>query len=162
MNINVQALREMYPQGTRIMLSHMNDDPDPVPDNTLGTVERIDDAGQIHVKWDNGRTLAAVPGVDSFEKISLDYEIFKLLRDSKLSGEVSSVSGDDNSITIVISITWGDWKHDHMRTKYIITEFAEKRGLSVKVSSEVTEENGSDTYSADHTFVFNRETQKGE
>ena len=31
-----------------------------------GTVESVDDAGQIHVKWDNGSTLALNPDVDEF------------------------------------------------------------------------------------------------
>jgi hypothetical protein len=29
-----------------------------------------DDAGQLHMKWDNGCTLALVPGVDSFARIN--------------------------------------------------------------------------------------------
>ena len=31
-----------------------------------GTVESIDDAGQLHVKWDNGSTLALNPECDEF------------------------------------------------------------------------------------------------
>lgn len=31
-----------------------------------GTVESVDDAGQLHVKWDNGSTLALNPDVDEF------------------------------------------------------------------------------------------------
>ena len=34
----------------------------------------VDDAGQLHMQWDNGRTLAVVPGEDSFRKLT-DEEI---------------------------------------------------------------------------------------
>ena len=30
----------------------------------------MDDAGQIHMAWDNGRTLAVIPGVDTFRKLT--------------------------------------------------------------------------------------------
>lgn len=57
-----------YPSGTRIQLDHM-DDLFPVPDGTVGTVDYVDDAGQIHMIWDNGRTLALVSGEDEFHII---------------------------------------------------------------------------------------------
>lgn len=41
-----------------------------VPSGTRGTVDYVDDAGQIHMKWDNGRTLAIVPQVDKFRKLT--------------------------------------------------------------------------------------------
>ena len=33
-------------------------------------VDYVDDAGQIHMKWDNGRTLAIVPSEDDFRKLT--------------------------------------------------------------------------------------------
>lgn len=59
-------IKEKYPTGTRIKLDHMDDPYHPVDDNTMGTVDHVDDAGQIHVSWDNGRSLAVVPEVDDF------------------------------------------------------------------------------------------------
>ena len=38
-----QRYREMYPEGTRILLLHMGDDPRPVEDNMRGTVKYVDD-----------------------------------------------------------------------------------------------------------------------
>lgn len=51
--------------GRRITLIKMND-PDPVPAGTKGTIDYVDDLGQLHVKWDNGRTLAVVPEIDKY------------------------------------------------------------------------------------------------
>ena len=34
-----------------------------------GTVIYVDDAGQIGMKWDNGRSLVIIPGEDLFEVI---------------------------------------------------------------------------------------------
>ena len=64
-----QKYKDMYPKGTRIELISMDDQYAPIEPGTKGTVEFVDDMGQIHMKWDNGRTLALVPGEDSFRKI---------------------------------------------------------------------------------------------
>ncbi len=61
----VRILRERYPEGTKVRLISMNDIQAP-PVNTEGTVTFIDDAGQIHVKWDNGSRLALIVGEDTF------------------------------------------------------------------------------------------------
>lgn len=65
----VARIRQNYPIGTRILLNHMEDGW-AVPTGTRGTVIYVDDAGQLGMKWDNGRTLALIPGVDSFRKLS--------------------------------------------------------------------------------------------
>ncbi len=68
----IAKVRLNYPPGSRIQLIRMNDPYHPVPPNTYGTVEFVDDGGNIHMKWDNGRTLALVPGADKFQKIKLE------------------------------------------------------------------------------------------
>lgn len=64
----VEHLRSKYPPGTRLQLSCMEDEM-AVPPGSMGTVEFIDDAGQIHVQWDCGRGLALIPSVDSFSRL---------------------------------------------------------------------------------------------
>ena len=59
--------RRSYPPGTRIRLLEMPNDPNPVPVGSCGTVLAVDDAGQLLMQWDNGRSLSLLPGVDSFE-----------------------------------------------------------------------------------------------
>ena len=62
----VNFIREQYPPGTRIRLNSMDDPYAPILPGTEGEVDFVDDAGQLHMKWDNGRSLALIPGEDSF------------------------------------------------------------------------------------------------
>jgi len=73
-----QFIREQYPPGTRLRLESMDDPHHPVPPGTEGFVDFVDDIGQIHMKWDNGRTLALVPGVDRFSVIEQKQELTPL------------------------------------------------------------------------------------
>ena len=70
MRANIESLRKMYPSGTRVRLTETMDDPQPIEAGTCGTVIGVDDAGQLLMKWDNGRSLALLPGVDGFVKIA--------------------------------------------------------------------------------------------
>jgi len=54
--------------GKRVKLIFMHD-PHPVEPYTEGTIDHVDGIGQLHVKWDNGRTLAIIPEIDQFEII---------------------------------------------------------------------------------------------
>lgn len=47
----------------------MNDDPNPVEPNTMGTIQYMDGIGQLQVEWDNGRRLAVIPNVDEYQII---------------------------------------------------------------------------------------------
>lgn len=64
----IEMLRKRYPKGTRICLDEMNGESQ-MPAGLKGEVFCVDDAGQIHVKWENGSMLALIPGVDQFHKI---------------------------------------------------------------------------------------------
>lgn len=67
----VDQIKAEYPAGTRILVLNMVDNFHPIPSGTKGTVKHVDDAGQIHCLYDNGRSgLALVPGIDSFRKLT--------------------------------------------------------------------------------------------
>ena len=74
----VKFMQEQYPPGTRIRLNSMNDPYAPITPGTEGIVDLVDDAGSIHMKWDNDRTLAIVPGEDSFTVLPPKLETLKL------------------------------------------------------------------------------------
>lgn len=57
-------LREKYPTGTTVQLISMDDEQAP-PVGTIGEVQFVDDIGNVHVKWQNGSSLAVIPDVDS-------------------------------------------------------------------------------------------------
>ena len=63
----VQMLRSQYAPGTRVKLLHMDDRHAP-PAGTEGTVQYVDDAGTVHVRWDNGSGLGVVYGEDLITK----------------------------------------------------------------------------------------------
>ena len=65
-----ERMKKNYPVGTRIELDHMDDPFAPIQPGSRGTVQYVDDIGQIGMKWDDGRGLALVPGEDSFHKLS--------------------------------------------------------------------------------------------
>ena len=65
----VEKIKGQYHIGTRIELIHMDDPYVPIESGMRGIINFIDDAGNLHMKWDNGRTLAIVPGEDQFKVI---------------------------------------------------------------------------------------------
>ena len=52
----------------------------------IGIVEHIDDAGQLHVRWENGSGLALIPGEDKYE-----------ILDDSLAAVLDVVLQDDNT-----------------------------------------------------------------
>lgn len=64
----LEIMRKLYPNGTRIELLRMND-PQAPPIGTKGTVYEIDDYGSILVNWDNGSKLNVIYGEDIARKV---------------------------------------------------------------------------------------------
>ena len=49
---------------------------------------------------------------------------------------------------ILVCISWGDWTHEHLACEQIM----KKLGY-IQVQEVITEDNGSDCYSSEHTFI---------
>ena len=62
-----------YLKGKRVRMIHM-EDVDPIQPGQCGVVQFVDDLNQLHVKWDDGRTLAIIPEKDQFEVLD-SYEV---------------------------------------------------------------------------------------
>lgn len=63
-----QTLREEL-VAKRIRLISIKDEHTNLVKGSEGEVFAVDDIGQIHVQWDNGSTLALIPGIDTYTKI---------------------------------------------------------------------------------------------
>ncbi|MBR5756705.1 MAG: DUF4314 domain-containing protein [Firmicutes bacterium] len=66
----IERLRKLYPKGTKIRLICMAEEPYPLPAGSIGEVEMIDDAGNIHMKWQCGRSLSLIDSIDCFKVIN--------------------------------------------------------------------------------------------
>jgi hypothetical protein len=52
-------------KGKKVMCIKMKDI-NPVPSGTCGIITHVDHIGNIHVNWNNSRTLALIPGHDKY------------------------------------------------------------------------------------------------
>ena len=76
--MNVEKIREMYSEGTQIILQEMRGESQ-MPYGLKGTVKFVDDAGQIHMSWENGSSLALNIDEDTFEKVETSEKISVIL-----------------------------------------------------------------------------------
>ena len=107
----VEMIKKKYPVGTRIKLNYMQDDY-AVPSGMTGTVDYVDDEGQIGMSWDNGRTLSLIYGVDSFSIID---EKQKALFNTKFASDMNR----NGEIVEILSFEKGkDIYNDRYKVKF--------------------------------------------
>lgn len=75
---------------------------------------------------------------------STDYMVHDFLNDNGVWADVWY----ENEIAIAVNIDWGDWRHQHLWTRDLMGYL----GYG-ELGCQVTEEDGSDCYSAVHYFV---------
>ena len=61
------------------------------------------------------------------------------------------------NIRIEVDVEWGDWKHEHRRLDYLIYDIVYEYDKDLvsnfyEMTEEITDEDGSDTYSAVHIY----------
>lgn len=61
----------------------MENDPNPIPSGTKGTVEFVDDMGTVFCKFDNGRSFGMIPGEDNFHVIQPEENLSEEIEETK-------------------------------------------------------------------------------
>ena len=75
----------------------------------------------------------------------MEERIRKIFKDNDLHYEWD----EDLTLPVVyVHVLWGDWKHDHAYLKHVMQE-----NDFIFIGEEITEEDGSDCYSATHTYL---------
>ena len=83
--------------------------------------------------------------------------LVRLARLQDIADKAMAKFGENNSYyetwvekgTIKVEIIWGDWKHDHLYANWVLKELGAR-----EYSCDITEEDGSDCYSAIHTYII--------
>lgn len=65
----IGEIKQQYPVGTHVQLIYMEGELQ-MEKGLKGIVQKVDDIGQIHVKWENGSTLA----------INVNHDVFTVLK----------------------------------------------------------------------------------
>lgn len=107
-------IKAKYPEGTRILLIQMgDDDPRPIPPNTRGTVDFVDDLATVFCKFDNGRRLGLAYGADSYRKLTEQELAEERLNAAKVSNADKEMFCIDASMGIFegyhIGYVWNGW-----------------------------------------------------
>lgn len=58
----------------RVRLIYTSDEYTTLSPGAEGSVTGVDDAGTVHVRWDNGSTMGLIPGEDEWEELGDDSE----------------------------------------------------------------------------------------
>lgn len=99
--------------------------------------------GQQYFCDDLGFKLVSIPAEEPKKEEELQTMVTRLLEEGKLFAEVDTTPDGE----IIVLIEWGDWKHGHGYLRCLM----QQNGFT-ETAENVTEENGSDCYSAIHIF----------
>lgn len=68
-HFEIMRIKEKYKPGLKVRCIEYKDEYSSIPEGTKGVVQYVDDAGTVHINWENGSGLGAVIGVDEIEII---------------------------------------------------------------------------------------------
>lgn len=116
--------------------------------------EYYDNAIEYHKERIKNESLTEDIDEESFNKLKeIAYELDNYIEDKVWVRDFWYDGQFENTITFSIS---GDWKHDHARFDYYASEWLDNKGLDYKISEHITDDDGSDSYGADHTIrIYN-------
>jgi len=83
-----ERMKRNYPAGTKIELDRMDDPYRDMPKGLKGIVDFVDDAGQIHCIWENGSSLALIPGEDEFHRIAEPEAVYGEEQETEIEQEL--------------------------------------------------------------------------
>ena len=86
----IDKIKKEYTEGTKVILLNMEGESQ-MPRGLKGEVDHVDDAGQIHVRWENGSSLALNVEVDTFHKIEPEEKISVILVEPNKYPEVVEI-----------------------------------------------------------------------
>ncbi len=102
--MNVNEIRELYPEGTLIELETMKGE-NQMPYGLKGTVKFVDDMEQIHINWENGSTLALNVDEDYFNVIEPPQKISVLLVEPNKYPKIIEI---DDTLEAMQGVVGGD------------------------------------------------------
>jgi DNA repair protein RadC len=107
--------------------------PDLLPVGTEGTIQSIENSGNINVNWDNSLTLPLIPGIDKYEIVFSDEDLSKYMGNKGDSFLIDRANVGEKSIYYLIRST----SPHHMIDLFFTTreeaqKFANKKGLIIK------------------------------
>ena len=146
----------------KTILDYVNDEidsneADVEEENKLTETENKDDDKETAEQFDKDldgikETLKEIVSILKDEKGTKKEEDLSVEEENKLAGEIEKYLTDNQlyptdvfaaDTRVMVEIKWGDWKHEHLRCD----DLMKAKGYSL-VEEEVTEEDGSDCYSA--------------
>ena len=86
----IDKIKKEYTEGTKVILLNMEGESQ-MPRGLKGEVDHVDDAGQIHVRWENGSSLALNVEVDTFHKVEQEEKISVVLVEPNKYPEVVEI-----------------------------------------------------------------------
>lgn len=140
----VQRIKAQYPSGTRIRLQSMSGEMD-MPSGMMGTVDFVDDIGQLQMTWDNGRTLALVPGEDTFTVISQPKHESYIEETSELSEKQHPIENEGQhtqeqhrqNICFPVGLSWTASPQEDLFIENRITEMSPKEILLLEAAMQM-------------------------
>lgn len=82
--------------------------------------------------------------------------INKVFSDNRLSVSVNDMDSIGSMVVIIYDVD-GDWKHEHLRSNWILNEYMTSLGYeTIKNAEKVTYDDGSDCYEATHYSYYRK------